>query len=100
MENDKQWVRPNGSSYGGDQQDLQDREITLEEHKITQKKEEQAAIKAQYDKKKAEYLALYQAAFLKGDLKTAEHWQQAYQKANEEFIHAMRALNEIKEEES
>ncbi len=100
MENDKQWVRPDGSSYGGDQQATLDREITQKELKVLQKKEEQLTLKAQYDNKKAEYLGLYQAAFLKGDLKTAEHWQQAYQKANEKFIHAMRALNEIKEEES
>ena len=75
-------------------------EVNQEELEALKKKEEQATIKAQYDNKKAEYLWLYQAAFLKGDLKTAEHWQQAYQKANEEFIHAMRALNGIKEEES
>ena len=100
MENDKQWIRPNNTSYGGDQQNLLDREITQEEHERIQKKEEQLTLKAQYDKKKADYLGLYQAAFLKGVLKTSEHWQQAYQKANEEFIHAMRALNGIKEEES
>ena len=100
MENDKQWIRPNNTSYGGDKQSFLDREINQEEREVIQKKEDQIALKTQYDKKKTEYLALYQAASLRNDSKTADHWQQAYQKANEKFIHAMRALNEIKEEES
>ena len=87
------------SFYSGDLQNG-DRCAAQEQIKKHEKTAEQRTLKVQYDNKKAEYLGLYQAAFLKGDLKTSEHWQQAYQKANEEFIHAMRALNEIKEEES
>ena len=72
-----------------------DREASVDEVNAHTERLARSDLKDQYDLKKTEYFALYQAAVLRGDAKTAESWQQAYQKANDEYIKAIRILTGI-----